>query len=82
MAKTTAEKKLDYKIAKRIKTIRESIEPSQSKFAKENLIDRQLLSRWENTKDERGINIHTIFNFCKMANISLKDFFNDESFSK
>jgi transcriptional regulator with XRE-family HTH domain len=76
------EKLLNEKISLRIKELREEIEPIQAKFAKENLIDRQLLSRWESTNDDRGITIHTIFKFCKMINISLKEFFDDDIFRK
>ncbi|WP_417364313.1 helix-turn-helix domain-containing protein [Galbibacter sp.] len=74
------EKILNEKIAIRIKQLRIGIEPIQSKFAKEHLIDRQMLSRWESTNDNRGITIHTILKFCKMINISLKEFFDDELF--
>jgi len=76
------EKILNEKIAIRIKQLRVEIEPIQSKFAKEHLMDRQMLSRWENTKDNRGITIHSIFKFCKMINISLKEFFDDDLFRK
>lgn len=76
------EKELNEKIATRIKKLRVEIEPIQSKFAKEHLIDRQMLSRWENTKDNRGISIHTVLKFCNMINISLKEFFDDPSFDK
>ncbi|WP_417558731.1 helix-turn-helix domain-containing protein [Mesoflavibacter zeaxanthinifaciens] len=74
------EKILNEKIAIRIKQLRVEIEPIQSKFAKEHLIDRQMLSRWENTKDDRGITIHSILKFCRMINISLKEFFDDKIF--
>ena len=76
------EKKLNEKISLRIKELREKIEPVQAKFAKEHLIDRQLLSRWENTKDDRGITIHTILKFCKMIDISLVEFFDSNLFRK
>ncbi len=71
---------LNDKIAIRIKFLREQIEPIQSKFADNNMIDRQILSRWESTTDKRGLSIHTISKFCKMINISLQDFFDDELF--
>lgn len=73
-------KVLNDKIANRIKYLRERIEPVQSKFADDNMIDRQIVSRWESTKDKRGLSIHTIDKFCKMINISLKDFFDDKVF--
>ncbi len=82
MAKSREDKLLDKNISLRIKTIRQRIEPNQSKFAEDNFIDRQLISRWENINDDRGISIHTISKFCKMANISLKEFFDDKSFNK
>lgn len=80
MARSKEEKLLNKKISLRIKSIRKSIEPNQSKFAENNLIDRQLISRWENINDERGISIHSVDKFCKMANISLREFFDDEIF--
>tara|TARA_B100000378_G_scaffold271898_1_gene262961 strand:+ start:2794 stop:3045 length:252 start_codon:yes stop_codon:yes gene_type:complete len=80
MAKSKEERLLDEKISIRIKSLREQFESNQSKFAKDNLIDRQLISRWENRHDERGISIHSISKFCRMVNISLKDFFDHESF--
>ncbi len=52
----------------------------QVHFARDNYIDRQLLNRWENQNDKRGISIHSIRRFCNMINISLKDFFDDERF--
>lgn len=83
MAKSgTEEKNLNKKISKRIKFLREQIEPIQSQFAKNHLIDRQLLSRWENFNDDRGISIHSILKFCNMIDISLQEFFDDELFRK
>lgn len=71
---------LNDKIAIRIKFLREKIEPVQSKFADDNMVDRQIVSRWESTTDKRGLSIHTISKFCKMIDISLKDFFDDKLF--
>lgn len=71
---------LNQKIALRVKNLRYEIESNQSKFAKQHGIDRQMLSRWENANDKRGISIHTIRRFCKIINMSLKDFFDDELF--
>jgi len=68
------------KIALRLKNLREEINLSQAQFAKKHNIDRQIISRWENTNDNRGISIHTIRRFCKLINISLKEFFDDKSF--
>ena len=73
-------KQLNDNIAIRIKYLREKIEPVQSKFADENMIDRQIISRWESTSDNRGISIHSINKFCKMIKINLQDFFDDELF--
>lgn len=75
------EHKLNKKVSLRIKELREKREPVQSKFAKDHFIDRQLLSRWENTNDDRGISIHTILKFCKMINITLQEFFDDKTFN-
>ena len=83
MAKAGIEEKiLNKKISLRIKELREEIEPIQSKFATEHLIDRQLLNRWESTTDNRGITIHTVLKFCKMINIGLKEFFDSKLFSE
>ncbi|APY10452.1 transcriptional regulator [Seonamhaeicola sp. S2-3] len=68
------------KVADRIKELRIKINPIQAHFARDNYIDRQLLNRWENQNDKRGISIHSIRRFCNMINISLKDFFDDERF--
>lgn len=73
-------KDLNDKISKRIKSLREKVEPIQSKFADDNMIDRQIVSRWESTTNKRGISIHSINKFCKMIKISLLEFFNDELF--
>lgn len=74
------ETQLNNQISLRIKELRESREPIQAKFAADNLIDRQLLSRWESISDTRGVSIHTIKKFCDMIEISLFDFFDHESF--
>lgn len=71
---------LNQKIALRLRNLREEIQPVQAQFAKIHHIDRQILSRWENSNDKRGISIHTIRRFCKLINISLKEFFDDELF--
>ena len=71
---------LNIKIAKRIKILRMDISSKPSQFAKEHMIDRQVLHRWESTTDNRGISIHTIYKFTKLIGISLKDFFDDPLF--
>ena len=71
---------LNNKIALRIKELRMQVNSSQTKFAECHLIDRQLLSRWESTNDERGVSIHTINRFCKMININLDQFFDSPIF--
>jgi transcriptional regulator with XRE-family HTH domain len=68
------------KVALRVKELRLKVNKNQSKFAEAHFIDRQMINRWENTKDKRGISIHTINKFCKMLNIQLKDFFDSELF--
>lgn len=81
MTEDSKQKKiLNDKIAIRIKFLREQIEPVQSKFADDNMIDRQIVSRWESTTDKRGLSIHTISKFCKMIDISLRDFFDYKIF--
>ena len=68
------------KIALRLKNLRKATNISQSQFAKNNNIDRQIISRWENANDNRGTSIHTIRKFCNMIDISIKDFFDDDLF--
>lgn len=68
------------KISQRLKDLREKEHPIQAQFAKEHHLDRQILSRWENPNDKRGISIHTIRRFCGLIDISLKDFFDDKLF--
>ncbi|NMH89629.1 helix-turn-helix domain-containing protein [Flavivirga algicola] len=68
------------KVALRIKELRMKNNPSQSKFAEKHFIDRQMVSRWENINDRRGVSIHTVNRFCKMINISLKEFFDTDTF--
>ncbi len=66
---------LKNKIADRIKFLRIKTGLSPSDFAKKHDIDRQILSRWENKSNKRGITIYTINKFCKMIGIPLKEFF-------
>ncbi|AUP79242.1 helix-turn-helix transcriptional regulator [Flavivirga eckloniae] len=68
------------KIALRIKQLRKETGLSQSKFAETHFIDRQIVSRWESVNDKRGVSIHTINRFCKMIDISLRDFFDSDMF--
>ena len=68
------------RIALRIRELRVKNNSVQSKFAETHFIDRQLISRWESINDKRGVSIHTINRFCKMINISLKEFFDSDSF--
>lgn len=71
---------LHAKIALRLQELRKEIEPVQARFARKHGIDRQLLNRWENPKNERGISIPTLRRFCKTIGISLKDFFDSPLF--
>ncbi|WP_240474756.1 helix-turn-helix transcriptional regulator [Flavobacterium sp. KMS] len=71
---------LQKKIAERIKFLRLKTSPSQTDFAKKHDIDRQTINRWESTNDKRGVTIYSIQKFCKMLDITLKDFFDDERF--
>lgn len=66
---------LKNKIAKRIVFLREKTGLTQSDFAKNHDIDRQILNRWESTNNKRGVTIYTIQKFCNMLGITLKDFF-------
>lgn len=68
---------LKRKIAQRIRQLREQTGLSQSEFARENLIDRQTLNRWETG---RGVTIYTISKFCSLVKMELKDFFDNAMF--
>lgn len=69
---------LKNKIAERIRFLRMETGLSQSEFAQKHEIDRQILNRWESSKNQRGITIYTIKRFCDMLGMSLKDFFDFE----
>jgi len=83
MAKLTDEDLiLRQKIAERVKELRAKSGAIQSDFAANNNIDRQNLSAWESTKNNRGITIYSINRLCSILGISLKDFFDSASFIK
>ena len=69
------DEQLRIQIAQRIKSLREASGMNQAEFAREHLIDRQTLNRWENG---RGVTIYTVNKFCDFVNISLGDFFSKE----
>jgi transcriptional regulator with XRE-family HTH domain len=71
---------LQIKIAERIQFLRLKTGLSQTDFAEKHHIDRQIVNRWESTKNKRGVTIYSIQKFCNMINISLKDFFDDAKF--
>lgn len=91
MAKLSKEDiQLANKIADRIKKLRISNTGEiQIDFVKKYNIDKQLISRWEShvkidqnsgkTKG-RGLTIYTIEKFCKLIDISLSEFFDDNIF--
>jgi transcriptional regulator with XRE-family HTH domain len=82
MAKLTKEDViLQKKISERIEFLRMKTGLSQSDFAKKYDIDRQIINRWESTKNKRGVTIYSIQKFCLMINITLKDFFDSDMFS-
>lgn len=66
---------LKNQISERIQYLRIKSGLTQTEFAKKHEIDRQILNRWESTTNKRGVTIYTIRKFCKMAGISLKEFF-------
>ncbi|MDR6761900.1 transcriptional regulator with XRE-family HTH domain [Flavobacterium sp. 2755] len=72
---------LQIKIAERIQFLRLKTGLSQTDFAQKNHIDRQVVNRWESIKNKRGVTIYSIQRFCKMIDITLKDFFDDENFN-
>ena len=81
MAEMTKEDiELKIKIAERIEFLRVKTGLSQTDFAKKYDIDRQIINRWESTKNKRGVTIYTIKKFCNMVDITLKDFFDHENF--
>ncbi len=69
------------KIAERIEFLRIKTELSQTDFAKKFDIDRQIINRWESVKNKRGITIYTVQKFCNMIGITLKEFFDSETFT-
>jgi transcriptional regulator with XRE-family HTH domain len=71
---------LQKKISERIEFLRMKTGLSQSDFAKKYDIDRQIINRWESTKNKRGVTIYSIQKFCLMINITLKDFFDWDMF--
>ena len=72
---------LQKKISERIEFLRMKTGLSQSDFAKKHDIDRQVINRWESTKNKRGVTVYSINKFCEMINITLKDFFDSDTFS-
>lgn len=72
---------LKKKISERIEFLRIKTGLSQSDFAKKHDIDRQVINRWESTKNKRGVTIYSINKFCDMINITIKDFFDSDTFS-
>ncbi len=72
---------LQKKISERIEFLRINTGLSQSDFAKKHDIDRQVINRWESTKNKRGVTIYSINKFCIMINITIKDFFDGDTFS-
>jgi ribosome-binding protein aMBF1 (putative translation factor) len=72
---------LQKKVSERIEFLRMKTGLSQSDFAKKYDIDRQVINRWESTKNKRGVTVYSINKFCDMINITLKDFFDSDTFS-
>lgn len=72
------DEKLKIKIAQRIKQLREESGMTQSEFAREHMLDRQTLNRWENG---RGVTIYTIEKFCRYIDMTLESFFKHDFFS-
>lgn len=82
MAELTEEDiKLKNKIAERIEFLRIKTGLSQTDFAKKYDIDRQIINRWESVKNKRGVTIYTVQKFCNMIGITLKEFFDSETFN-
>lgn len=73
---------LQIKIAERFQNLRLKTGLSQTDFAQKHHIDRQLVNRWESVKNKRGVTIYSINKFCKMMDITLSEFFNDDIFNK
>ena len=73
---------LQKKISERIEFLRIKTGLSQSDFAEKHDIDRQVINRWESTKNKRGVTIYSINKFCNMINITIKDFFDGDTFSQ
>ena len=81
MAKLTEEDiELKNNIKKRINSLLENKGLKQIDLAALSLKDRQAINRWTNLNNNRGLTIYTISQFCKVFNITLKDFFDDPLF--
>lgn len=81
MAKLTTEDiELRTKIKTRINNVLDEKGLKQSKYAFESDTDRQLVNRWVNDNDTRGVSIYTINRFCKNIKMTLEEFFNDPLF--
>lgn len=73
---------LQIKIAERIQFLRLKTGLSQTDFAQKYHIDRQVVNRWESTRNKRGVTVYSIQKFCKMLDITLQEFFDDEKFNE
>lgn len=71
--------KFKKKIIDRLREVRESTHKSQTDFAYELNVDRQVVSRIESGG---GTSIYMIRRYCRQAGISLKDFFDSPLFKE
>ena len=69
--------KFKQKIVERLRQIRESTGKNQTEFAYEMNVDRQVISRIESGN---GTSIYMIRRYCKLAGLTLKDFFDSPLF--
>ncbi|PAM93993.1 hypothetical protein B4N84_12955 [Flavobacterium sp. IR1] len=73
---------LQIKIAERIQFLRLKTGLSQTDFAQKYHIDRQVVNRWESTRNKRGVTVYSIQKFCRMLDITLQEFFDDDKFKE
>lgn len=75
------DKVLRIKIILRIKELRGTTTDTQTEFAHELGLDKQLLNSWESLSNERGVSIYSINKICKGAGKTLKEFFDSPIFN-
>ena len=79
---TDEDKRFRDAIKTRISNIMKSKDFNKSELAAVNEKDRQVMDRWTNLNNMRGVSIYTVKDFCMNLKISIDDFFNDKVFDE